>query len=486
MTRFLPKSLMGQTLLAAAAALLIAQIISASLLYRAAEQRRLDNIAERIVNRIEAGNFRAQFSQRSQQSPEQRAERRSDRRGADRRDGRMPRRFQFRFADELQITPSDKPIDTLEEPIREKLAQAFPQWGQNAAITVVLRSQQDDPLASRRGGPDHLERGGTRGFSRDLVVASVREDGAAQWLQARVRLPDNRPRPLPGILLQTGVLFTVLLGLLALVLRRITRPLAALTNRVDAFSQNPDQAVRLEESGPQDMRRLIAAHNAMEARVAALIDEKDVMLGAIGHDLKTPLAALRVRIESVPDDTQRARMADSIEDITHTLDDILSLARIGRSGVEAELTDIAALTASVAEEFEDLGDPVTLEAVERVTLPVHVTWLKRALRNLVSNAVRYGQTARVSLLSDGGAIVLRVDDDGPGIPEEAIADMLEPFQRGEASRNRSTGGAGLGLTLARAIAEQHGGTLSLTNRPKGSGEVGGLRAEIRLPANQAD
>ncbi|MEP4783762.1 MAG: ATP-binding protein, partial [Erythrobacter sp.] len=241
----------------------------------------------------------------------------------------------------------------------------------------------------------------------------------------------------------------------------------------------------LEETGPQDTRQLIAAHNAMEARVAALLDEKDVMLGAIGHDLKTPLAALRVRIESVADDTQRERMAASIHDITHTLDDILSLARIGRSGVEFQRVDLAALTASVTEEFEDLGEPVTLETSERSVREVQVTWLKRALRNLVSNALRYGHEAKVSLLIENGKAVVQVDDTGPGIPQGEIAAMLEPFKRGEASRNRSTGGAGLGLTLARAIAEQHGGELILSNRigegGEKDGQIAGLRAEIVLP-----
>ena len=124
-----------------------------------------------------------------------------------------------------------------------------------------------------------------------------------------------------------------------------------------------------------------------------------------------------------------------------------------------------------------MGEPVTVSAGEKIVLPVQVTWLRRALRNLISNALRYGGSAEVSLLRAGGRVILRVDDSGPGIPPDQVATMLEPFQRGEASRNRATGGAGLGLTLARAIAEQHGGELVLENRSEG-----GLRAEIRLPA----
>jgi signal transduction histidine kinase len=214
----------------------------------------------------------------------------------------------------------------------------------------------------------------------------------------------------------------------------------------------------------------------MEARIAAMLDEKDVMLGAIGHDLKTPLAALRVRIESVPDKIQRQKMAASIEDITATLDDILTLSRVGRDASGRETVDLGKLALGVVEEFEDLGDPVTIAELPRIVAEVQVTWIRRALRNLVSNAVRYGEAARISILRDGDMAVLRVEDDGPGIAPDRIEEMMQPFTRGEASRNRATGGAGLGLTLARAIAQQHGGDLVLANR-----EGGGLSAELRLP-----
>ena len=200
------------------------------------------------------------------------------------------------------------------------------------------------------------------------------------------------------------------------------------------------------------------------------------MLGAIGHDLKTPLAALRVRIESVTDETQRARMAETIEDLRRSLDDILSLARIGRAKDPPEATQLAALVASVVEEFEDMDRPVAIAHIDRIVAPVQVTWLRRALRNLIENALRYGGTAQVSLSREGSAAVIAVEDEGPGIPPEDMAAMLEPFRRGEASRNRGTGGAGLGLTLTRAILAEHGGELRLANRTQG-----GLRAEMRLP-----
>jgi signal transduction histidine kinase len=219
----------------------------------------------------------------------------------------------------------------------------------------------------------------------------------------------------------------------------------------------------------------------MEARLAALLDEKDVMLGAIGHDLKTPLTALRVRIESVEDEGERTKMARTIEDITRSLDDILSLARVGRPSDPLEPAELGALVAQVAEEFEDMGEPVTFEASERIVLPLRVTWLRRAVRNLVVNALRYGQSARIALSRENGLAVIRIEDDGPGIPEDQIARMLEPFTRGEPSRNSETGGAGLGLTLARAIADQHGGGLQLANRRDAAGAVTGLIATLSLP-----
>ncbi len=321
--------------------------------------------------------------------------------------------------------------------------------------------------------------------SREFLLAGLKREGETNWSVARAAIPPPNRGGLFAIILQTLVLYLILVGGLAFLLRRITRPLAELADRTDRFAGASGDLQPLAPSGPDDMRRLISAHNAMQQRIAALIGEKDVMLGAIGHDLKTPLAALRVRIESVPDDAERARMAASIKDITETLDDILSLARVGRPSDPLERTDLGALVGSVVEEYEDMGSDVALvandAASERIAMNLRATWLRRALRNLIGNALRYGEEARVSLRRQGGEAVICITDKGPGIPADRIAAMLEPFTRGETSRNRGTGGAGLGLTLARAIAEQHGGTLRLSNRLAENNKVEGLLAELRLP-----
>jgi signal transduction histidine kinase len=174
-------------------------------------------------------------------------------------------------------------------------------------------------------------------------------------------------------------------------------------------------------------------------------------------------------------------MAATIEDIVRSLDDILSLARVGRSTDPKEPTELSALVASIVEEYEDMGEDVILGDTQRIVMSLRATWLRRAVRNLIGNALRYGKQARVSLVRQGQRAVIRIDDDGPGIPPDKIATMLEPFKRGEPSRNSETGGAGLGLTLARAIAEQHGGSLTIANRHGDGGNVEGLTATLRLP-----
>lgn len=462
MSRFLPKSLLGQVMLALALGLLVAQIVSGALLYRASEQRREAGLVSTIAFRLVAseGGLSRDDSRRL----------RDDLRGEMRmpfRRGEGPRsRRRVEYMAEFPALRGDVPLPDVEQ----KLGRIARDQGLTVGEIRVVRRDRELAREISRSGPNGESR------SRDDLVIAGKQAQDGSWAIVRAFIPPRPRGVLGGIVLQTAVIFVVLLGLLYFVLRRITRPLHRLTRRVSAFASNPEQAGEIEESGPQDMRRLIAAHNAMEARIAAMLDEKDVMLGAIGHDLKTPLAALRVRIESVTDENQRARMADSIEDITQTLDDILDLARIGRASEPMEPTELAALVGGVVEEYEDMGQPVELRGSQRVTLPMHATWLRRAIRNLVGNALRYGKSARIEVERDGGTAIVRIEDDGPGIPERQIAAMMEPFQRGEASRNRATGGAGLGLTLARAIAEQHGGNLNLSNLPEG-----GLRAEIRIP-----
>jgi signal transduction histidine kinase len=454
----LPKSLLGQMLLAVAVALFVAQGISAVLLYRASEQRREMGYSNGLAFQLVA---QPQIDIRQ-----------NARHGR----GQESRRLRVEHTPNNPLKPGEIRDKRREQQLRAVLTE---QGVAPAQLLVTRRKVTDDAYVMSRlqDRPDLRTR--PEWTQGEFIVAGLLRPGETEWTVARVPLVDSQPRQLGTLIMQTLLLYVVLVGLLALLLRRITEPLAALTRRLERFAETREIDGQIEPSGPEDTRRLIEAHNAMEARISALLDEKDVMLGAIGHDLKTPLAALRVRIETVPDDAEREKMARTIEDIARTLDDILSLARVGRPTDPLESTDLAALVASVVEEFEDMDEPVTLGASERIALPLRATWLRRALRNLIGNALRYGERATVSLRREGGDAIIRIEDEGPGIPTGDLARMMEPFTRGEGSRNRTTGGAGLGLAIARAIAEQHGGRLVLANRPEG-----GLGVELRLPTKR--
>ena len=457
MRHIVPKSLLGQMLLAVAVAPFVAQGISAVLLYRAAEQRREMGYANGLAFHLIA-------------QPQ------IDIRQTLRHGGQQSRQLRVEHTSSNPLRPGETIDSRRQQLLRSVLTE---QGLVPAQLVVTERRVSDDPymMGRLRERPELRVR--PEFIQGEWIIAGLLRPGAKEWTVARVPLLGSAPRQLGQLIMQTLLLYVVLVGLLALLLRRITQPLAALTRRLETFAATRETDGQLEPSGPEDTRRLIAAHNAMEGRISALLNEKDVMLGAIGHDLKTPLAALRVRIESVEDPVERQRMAATIEDITRTLDDILSLARVGRPTDPLETTDLTALVSSVVEEFEDMGEPVTFEPGQRIALPLRATWLRRALRNLIGNALRYGRKANVSLERQGSEAVIRVEDEGPGIPQTELARMVEPFARGEGSRNRATGGAGLGLAIARAIAEQHGGRLVLANRAPG-----GLRVELRLPTKR--
>lgn len=311
-------------------------------------------------------------------------------------------------------------------------------------------------------------------LQRRVIVVSAQIE-PRRWVTTAAPMPPLNLGVFVGLIFQTFVLYGFVLLTALYVGGRLAQPLAELRDAAERFDRR-SAPEPIEEQGPADIRLLIAAFNAMRTRITAMLDEKDRMLGAIGHDLRTPLASLRVRTELVEDEAERARMAVTIDDMNKTLDDILSLARLGRPSEPEQRVDLPALIDSIAEEFEDLGADVIVEETGRLTVPMRPNLIKRAVRNLIENAVKYGERARVRIESSDGYAVVDVDDDGPGIPDAEIGRMFEAFTRLEQSRSRDTGGAGLGLALARTIVEAHGGALTLQNRAEG-----GLRAVMRLP-----
>jgi signal transduction histidine kinase len=238
----------------------------------------------------------------------------------------------------------------------------------------------------------------------------------------------------------------------------------------------------LPETGPAELATAAAAFNTMAARIRRFVDDRTFLLTAIGHDLRTPITRLRLRAEFMEDDDQRARMLSDLDELETMVSATLAFGRDATSSEPAVPVDLAALVNTVLTEAGDARPDLPAAAVgyagpDRFTITARPVALKRALTNLVTNALNYGGTAKVSLTPpQDGQVVLHVDDDGPGIPPEDLERVFLPFQRLEPSRNRETGGMGLGLPITRNIARAHGGDATLQNRARG-----GLRATLILP-----
>ena len=281
------------------------------------------------------------------------------------------------------------------------------------------------------------------------------------------------------LILGTLALYVIVQGSLLL----LTRWLAAPLSRLAAAATEMGSGARVSlvpTDGPQEVSAVAQAFNDMNGRITRMLMDKDAMLGAIGHDLRTPLTSLRIRAENLEQSKDRDRMIDSIEHLARMLDGILELSKIGGNKEAPVLTDVTALIMTIVEEFEDLGADVRLTSTGRSQSTLRPHMFKRLLRNLIENAVKYGERARLSVELVPGEVVIQVDDDGPGLAAGVIDRLLKPFERLDMSRNSLTGGAGLGLSIAKMIADVHGATLHFQNR-----RDGGLRTTIRLPQYSA-
>jgi signal transduction histidine kinase len=257
--------------------------------------------------------------------------------------------------------------------------------------------------------------------------------------------------------------------------RRVTRPLSELARAASIIAKG-GAAPRLNETGPQDVRDAAHAFNAMTDEVSRTLDSQRQLLSAVGHDLRTPITAMRISLEFVEDEEVRYGLQKNLDELQELTEAVLSAAR-GTGGEVKRNVDLSALLESICADLDDLGEPVSCDVREEPSpLICRPNEIRRAVRNLVENAVAYGRRASVSLSQSDASYEITVEDDGPGIPETEHARVFEPFVRLESSRNADTGGTGLGLTLVKAIAEGHGGGVTLENRPEG-----GLRARLRLP-----
>ena len=257
--------------------------------------------------------------------------------------------------------------------------------------------------------------------------------------------------------------------------RRFAAPFAEFAEAAGRLGRDPGAPPLERIRGPAEVQTAAAAFNDMQARLNRYVQDRTAMVGAIAHDLRTPLTRLRFRVESAPPPLA-AKMTADIEQMEQMIADTMAFVRDATHQGERCRLELSSLVQTVADEMADTGLDVCADGRAPVVVYGDALALRRLVSNLLDNAVKFGARARARVYAEAGAAVLEVDDDGPGVPEPERERVFEPFHRGEPSRSRTTGGAGLGLAVVRTIARAHGGEAELENRPEG-----GLRARARLP-----
>jgi signal transduction histidine kinase len=473
---FLPKSIPGQLALVMAGALLIASLVNFVLLL---------GERERAAFIEQSGPAIARFTDVGVDvfaSPPAEGERLAI---LDRRQG-PGGRYQVAIYNPVDNLGLERDAN-LERRVHDALANAGVSVAEIRASSRVTTRLPRPPQGFGADGPNRPperssatpipppQGSGPPRMAREILLAAQLPDG--RWFSSISLSPESTSGDAMLLGISTFVTFVFVLGAALLVARQVSRPLRDLADaavRVGAAGKPEEVPVQ----GHGDVRQTLEAFNAMSRRVSQLLNEKDVMLGALGHDLRTPLASLRIRLESMEPEAERAKAVRTIEEASQLLEDILELSRQGRSREPERTIDVAVLVQDIVEDYSETGAPVTLRSSEKSPVACRPVLFGRAMRNLIDNAIAYGGAARVSVSRDGEKVLVTVEDDGPGIPQELLARATDPFVRGETSRSRETGGTGLGLTLADAIAKAHGGSLVLANRTPN-----GLSASIELPVS---
>lgn len=310
------------------------------------------------------------------------------------------------------------------------------------------------------------------------IIGSVRLADASFVSFAIPTIGDARSALRPA-LLSTSIMAGGVALVSILLVRTMVSPLRLLARAADAIGRGPD--VPVSEGGPNEVRQLAKAFNAMQHRIDRLLADRTQALAAVSHDLRTPLTRLRLRAGFLADPETQAAVDSDLDEMEAMIDATLAYLRGEAEPEPPKVTDLASLLSTIVDGAADRGRAATFEGPRRAYLPLRALAMKRALGNVVDNALSYGGTARVWLADEEGGVRIGIDDDGPGIPAEDLERVFEPFQRLEQSRNRRTGGAGLGLTIARQAVARENGSMTLMNRAEG-----GLRVEIVIPRRSAD
>ncbi|MDA8252720.1 MAG: ATP-binding protein [Rhodospirillales bacterium] len=370
--------------------------------------------------------------------------------------------------------------------IRAFLADRLPTNLGTTLRVAVGAAPREPPTASRgmmtmMGGlamrdMPMMEGPGMRGMAvRRRMRATVRLADRS-WLDFAVALPSGGFGLAWPFLIALVAMAMVVIAASIWAVRRVTAPLATLAGAAERLGRDV-AAPPLAERGSVETRQAAAAFNLMQARLRQLVENRTRMLAALSHDLRTPLTLLRLRIEDVPDVGERERMLAAIASMNEMIEATLAFARDDAMVEPLRRIDLTALAAAVVADLADAGMAVAMAMAPAAPVAVacQPAALRRALVNLLDNAVKYGGSADVAVASDQHTVTVTIDDHGPGIPAALLPKVFEPFYRIEESRSRETGGSGLGLTIALSIVEAQGGTLRLCNRSEG-----GLSARVTL------
>ena len=335
----------------------------------------------------------------------------------------------------------------------------FPEWqtmrgpSDMRPMHRAMRAQQTEPLS--------LVLSIELADGRWLNVQSMFHRPSAQWSRTSFF----------SLLLMIGAIIIVvwIMG------RRIVSPMNALAEGAERLGRGMETEP-LSVTGPQEIRDTIEAFNRMQTRITRFVADRTQLLGALGHDLRSPLTAMRIRLELLEESEDSIRLKAMVDEMQTMVEATLEFARSAAQSEPVAQIDVAELLNELVQDIKMSGAEAVLSAENPLSLKVRPTALKRALRNLIDNAIRYGGSVDVKLSQVDNMGQIEFADNGPGLPQDQLDKVFEPYVRLENSRNRNTGGTGLGLAIARTIIQSHGGNVELTNRPQG-----GLLATVRIP-----
>jgi len=461
MSRFLPQSLFGRLALILFSGLLLAQLISMALQFHDRGQRLFQASGLSSSERI------AEIVRLLDDSNQQERE----------------RLVAILNVPPLQVslnipewTESNTPIEN--KPASEFRQRLLNQLGKNYSLRVAV---SDQPTSNNMQGMhnsgehnmQHMQGMGMALPEALVFFAQVKlHDGT--WVSFENSIAREVLANSSTLLLTLAILIIAVLFISLLAVRWVTRPLTMLTHAADKLGADINQKP-LSENGALEVRHAAKAFNSMQSRLQKFIEDRTRLLSAISHDLKTPITRMRLRAEMLDDIESRNSFTKNLDEMQQIASETLDFLRADDSHESLQAVDICALLDAIKDDCTELGQQVEINTCSVKPFFAHPLALKRCIRNLVENAIKYAGNAKITAEENKQSLFITIRDSGPGIPEDKLETVFEPFYRLETSRNRETGGTGLGLSIARNIALSHGGDLQLRNHPDG-----GLQAIITL------